>query len=353
MEIVFLVNIVAVILAFCAKDSRLKFCFPLAFIILTFFYGLRYDFGNDYWGYYDNFVRSQVLDFANAKEPGWHLLLYLCQPIGFFGFIMLLTAIHNVIIYKLIVRNVNRQWWWLSMFVFLFTFSFFFLGLSMIRQYFAMLLCMVAVNHLTNKRPLFFFLYICVAGTIHFTSLIMIICFPLYYFRPNIKKNQFITSFIVLFVIMVLATDNISSSIDIILQLALLDDYSVYSDWDAGSKSFIGVSFDMFMSVLVMCSYPNIKGKQIFFWVLLISYIMIPFSYALVIITRLILYFSIFSIMCYPDIFEHYRKKWFFWPLLTFYMLYTLRRTLTSYTGVTYGDFYMNYHTILDVPFWM
>ena len=353
MEIVFLVNIIAVILAFCAKDSRLKICFPLAFVILTIFYGLRYDFGNDYWGYYYSFVDSQNLDFENAKEPGWHLLLYLCQPIGYFGFIILLTALDNFIIYKLIIRNVNRQWWWLSMFVFLFTFNFFLLGLSMIRQYFAMLICMIAADYLSRRKVLIFILCISVAWTIHFSSLIMLLCLLCYYIRPDVKNKLFIISFVALFVIMAVTTNNISSSIDTILQLALFENYSVYSDWEAGNKSFIGISFEILMLILVMISYPSNKSRQVFFLILVMSYIMLPFSYALAIITRLILYFSIFSIICYPDIFERYHKKWFILPLLTFYMLYTLRRTIASYTGVTYGDFYMSYHTILDVPFWI
>lgn len=353
MGLVFLVNFIAVLLSFCAKDKRFSFCFSIAFLLLAIFYGIRYDFGNDYWGYYDAFVNSKILDFSSAKEPGWHLLMHLCQPMGYFGFIFVLSLLYNLVVYKLIKRNVSRQWWWLAMFVFLFTFNFFLLGLSMIRQYMAMLLCMLAVNNMAENKILKFIIYLVIAGTVHFSSLIVLFSIIFYFIRPRANKISVIIVFVMIFIIMILATNTLSSSMNAVLQMAFMENYSVYSDWDAGTKSVIGISFDIMMMVLTMSLYPQNTKQQIFFWVFLTSFIMQPFSYVLAIFIRLSLYFSIFSVICYPQVFSSIRGRWYSLPLMMFYMLYTFRRCVISYTGETYWEFFNVYKTIFSAPYWI
>lgn len=351
---VFFVNLISVILSLCAKDRRFKLCFLLAFIILTLFYGLRYDYGNDYWGYYESFKASRILDFSQAKEPGWHLLMHIFQPIGYFGFIFTITAVGNIIVYRFIKRNVSRQWWWMAIFVFLFTFNFFLLGLSMMRQYFAMLICIVAVDkYLTTGKIFKYSMLIGIAFTIHFSSIVMMLCLIFNYIRPNVRGLMFTLMFILLVLIMTFATDNMSNSVQFILQTAFMENYSVYSDWDEGKKSVIKITFDTVMLYLVMRSYPEIKRWQIFYLIYLFSFLVLPFTYSIVIITRLMLYFSIFSIVCYPIMCEKYKAKWFFIPFLLILMLYTLHLTMGSFTSETYSSHYMVYRSIFSAPYWL
>lgn len=350
----FSVNLLCILLAFFAKDHRFKLCFPIAFLLLTIFYGIRYDFGNDYWGYYEMFQECSHLDFDGEIEPGWQLLMYCCQPIGFFGFIFLLTCLDNLLVYKIIKRNVKRQWWWFAMYVFLFTFNFFFLGLSMMRQYFAMLICMVAASHyLSRGKFIKYLLLIVIAGSIHYSALIMLLCTFFTFLRPNIKNILIMLSFMALFLMMTISTDSISNSLQQILQLELLEAYSGYSDWEEGTKSPFKIAFDAIMLFLLMRSYPNDKIRQVFYWIFLVSFLILPFSYALVILVRIMLYFSIFSILCYPNLFQYYRKKWFFLPLTFVYLLYTFRLTINTYTGETYGAFYKVYKSIFMAPYWL
>ena len=354
MMLCFFINLACVLLTFLAKDYRFKLCFPIAFILLTIFYGIRYDFGNDYWAYYEIFQECSHLDFDGRIEPGWQLLMYCCQPIGFFGFIFLQTCLENLIVYKIIKRNVKRQWWWLAMYVFLFTFNFFLLGLSMMRQYFAMLICLVAAsNYLSSGKIIKYLLLIVLAGSIHYSALIMLLCVFFAFLRPNIKNILIMLSFMAAFLIMTISTDSISSSLQQILQLELLETYSGYSDWEEGIKSPFKIAFDTVMLFLLIQSYPNDKIRQVFYWIFLVSFLILPFTYVLVILVRIMLYFSIFSILCYPNLFQHYHKKWFFLPLLFVYLSYTLRLTMGTYTGETYGTFYRVYKSIFMAPYWL
>lgn len=351
---VFFINVLSVLLAFMAKDRRFEFCFLAAFVLLTVFYGVRYDFGNDYWGYYDSFKESKILDFSQAKEPGWHLLLHLCQPIGYFGFVFLLTMVGNILVYKLIKHNVDRQMWWLAMYVFLFTFNFFLLGLSMMRQYMAMLICMTAVDKFMSKRQVLqYIVLICVSSTIHFSSLIMLFCVIFMFFRPNARNYLIVLSLMALVLVMTISTNSLSETVDMALQLAVLENYSGYYGWEPGSKSTIKIFFDLLFLLCTMRTYPKDRKMQIFYWVFLISFILLPFSYAMVIILRLMLYFSIFSVICYPALFKEYKKRWFSLPLLILYLLYTFYLTVGSYTGETYGNYYMVYKSIFAAPCWL
>lgn len=354
MAICFFINLLCVLLTFLARDYRFKICFPIAFILLSIFYGIRYDFGNDYWGYYRTFQEIPYLDMDGEIEPVWYLLLYVCQPIGYFGFIFLLTCLDNLIVYGIIKQNVNRQWWWLATYVFLFTFNFFFLGLSMMRQYLAMLICMMAVsNYLCRGEVVKYLLFIVLAGLIHYSAFIMLFCAIFVFFRPKANNILVMFSVVILFLIMTFSTDKISNSVQQILQLEILEIYTKYSDWDAGVKSLLKILFDTIMLLFLIWSYPNDKKRQVLYCISIVSFLILPFSYALVMLVRIMLYFSIFLVICYPMLFQYYSKKRFFMPLIFVYLFYTMYLTISSYFGETYGFYYRTYKSIFSANCWL
>lgn len=181
----------------------------------------------------------------------------------------------------------------------------------------------------------------------------MLLCVILMCFRPNARSYLIIFSLIALVVIMTISTNNLSEVVDMALQLAILENYSGYYGWEPGTKSTIKISFDLLLLLCIMRTYPEDRKMQIFYWILLISFILLPFSYAMVIILRLMLYFSIFSVVCYPALFKEYKKRWFYLPLLVLYIFYTFYLTLASYTGETYGNYYMIYKSIFAAPCWL
>ena len=105
---ILVVNTLAVLFAYLAKYKNMQFMFGFSLIVLCVFYGIRYDFGNDYWSYYNLFLASSYGIDVEVIEPGWGFINYLCQPIGFFGMIFLLTVFEYYSVFKHIKLYVDR-----------------------------------------------------------------------------------------------------------------------------------------------------------------------------------------------------------------------------------------------------
>lgn len=351
---VVIVNIICVFLSFLAKDRRFVYAFPLAFVLLTIFYGIRYDFGNDYWNYWSVYEEctGQYIDFDIDIEPGWNILCYLSKPIGYFGFVFVLTVVDNFIVFKMIRKHVNRQWWWLAMFIFVFTFNFMLLGTSMMRQYLAMLLCVIAIPFIYERKLWKFLLVIGIAFSIHQTSIILLPTYLFAYLRPKFNSYLFISCTLAFIVFLIIFSEQLFDILGYATELTVIEKYSSYLSGDEGIKS-VGIVVDLMMMCIVMKQYPKQRSLQVYFCILMLSFLILPFTFKLVMLVRLMLYFSFFSIVCYPKVFQSIKYKWISYPIMLVYIAYSLRRSLGSYTGETYWEFFEHYQTIFSSHNWI
>lgn len=351
MNVVFVVNTVAVVLAFFAKDCRFKYCFFLALMVLILFYGLRYDFGNDYWNYYDIYIASSYDVDAEFIEPGWKLINNLCQPIGFFGMIFLLTAFECYSVFRHIKLYVSRDYWWLAVFIFCFTFNFLLLGCSMMRQFLAMVILLYSIKYISQRKLIPFLIIVLIAMSIHKTAVIFI---PVYIFSvwaPDIKRKELIIGFVIGFIILL----SLSKAYIEIFQVAavLFDDekFSRYLLGDEGSYSFT-IIFDICWLVLLMYYCPQKRETKIICLLSIISYVFLPFTFVVVILLRLMLFFSLFFVFAIPNMVQKIKINFVKYIILLIYMFLLLRRSMTSYHGETYGGFF-EYKTIFNALNWM
>ena len=84
------------------KESALAY----SFVILTVFFAIRYNFGNDYFAYLKHFDlanQGNLLDALESErfEDGWVVLCRLSKPIGFFGMVIILTVFENFVLYRM------------------------------------------------------------------------------------------------------------------------------------------------------------------------------------------------------------------------------------------------------------
>ena len=92
------INGLVVFLSWLESLKILKHGLLISFILLFLFLALRYNFGNDYIGYFDGF--REVNKYSNVTfkdrefhyEAGWLLLCRVFKPLGFFSMVALLAA---------------------------------------------------------------------------------------------------------------------------------------------------------------------------------------------------------------------------------------------------------------------
>lgn len=134
----------------------------LAFVLLTAFLSLGYYWGNDVAKYEERFEYYSnsgiaLFDFSQygfiaLKEFGFVFINLLCKPIGFWGMRAVLFILENAILYYFIVKHVDRKWYWLAVFIYVFNPNFWVLSSSMMRQWLAICIVVLATDFLSRNK---------------------------------------------------------------------------------------------------------------------------------------------------------------------------------------------------------
>ena len=111
MFVVIFIGILAVALAALRQRSFKTVPLKLSLFVIFVFLALRYDYGNDYAGYYMRFLNlpneDSILDiqYVRGYEWGWEYLNYTFYRLfgnnGFFIMVALLAAVHCFVLYHL------------------------------------------------------------------------------------------------------------------------------------------------------------------------------------------------------------------------------------------------------------
>lgn len=361
MHATIIISLIAILFAWIARFQKTKYGgLEVAFILLTVFMSIRYNFGNDYPAYLKMFQDIETYSLnellIDRTEIGWLFLNKIFQPIGFFGMVIVLTVFEYIVIYRLIKKYVPKNWYWMSVFIFTFSTSFMLVGASMMRQFLALCITIIAVEFIVKKRWIISILIVILAALFHTSALIFLpICF-LGYLNISFSKGAAIVFFGVYLIFYLLASMVLRDFIINLLHLEQLNRYEVYLNFGIEVKSFgLGVLFNMimFFFLLVHQKYQSKNMKIIF---LLFSFYFL--FYAVVdiapLVSRVAFYFSILSIICYPLIFEFMNNKIIKYSLMMGYFLLTIimYKSFFSPTGIWYESYY-DYQTIFSASSWM
>ena len=308
----------ATLLAFFARFKHYSILLALAFILITVFLSLGYEWGNDvpeYNGFYDSCINSRtgLFDFFNYSELssksefGWVFINLLCQSFGFYGMRAILFCFENFIIYRFIKRNVSSDWYWLAVFVYVFNPYFMILSSSMMRQWLAMCLVILGLEFIEKKKWLVYILLVLIAATIHRSSLV---CLPMIFLPKFFKyefKSQvliwFIPLFFVYFIFSGFFVDYVSS------WLKQEDAYTNYMSASESTGMVVANIVKLAIYLFIFAGYTKVvKQKRIYMIIPLLFCLALPFYSVSGMASRLTLYFTAISIVAFPLYIESYRK---------------------------------------------
>lgn len=362
MIVLIITGLLALLLVYLAQRGSLKNGLEIGFIIVTIVAALHYDFGADYWAYYDYFYEwnrynsggwsySSLTDVF--RDPGWVFLCFICKPIGFFGMIALLSVIQNAIYYFFIKKYVQITDWTLAFFIYLFTIDLYPMNLSMMRQGLAVSLFVMALPLVLNKKWLQSILIMLFAISVHMTA-IVVLPFLLLTLLP-FRNGKYICLFVLVsFGILFIYRESLG------FLLAPLDVFEDISEKIARSEEAYGQLTSFGLGFIVK-SIPFMVGLW-YLWhnkqwdiikspivaVATIGYLFIPMAAQVYMLQRLYIYFQALTIMTIPTSYAIINNKIVRRGLLTLLILMTLYEYWAFFTSDVYKDTFYQYRTIFE-----
>jgi len=358
-----IVSIIAIVFAFLARYRIFYYGLEVAFLIITIFLSIRYNWGSDYpnylmkfheYGTYNSFVTGFEKSYI---EIGWILINKLFKPIGFFGMVIILTVFEQFVIYVFIKRNVPRNWYWFAIFIYTFNSSLMITGTSMMRQFLAMCIYIIAVDFIYKRKIFPFILLILLASTFHSSAIILL---PTYFFS-YINLNTTIKSLIwvtPLYLLWFFGISNIfgHSLFSLLLNIDLLEKYSIYlTQHDLFSGSGLGIAFFSVIFLVVISQLRYIKNDyvKLISLLFLIMIIIIPLSSFAPHLSRIGFYFSILSVACIPILLSHLKARNVRFVLMAGIIFFHIYKYIEFfYSSVWYNSFFI-YHSIFESNKWL
>ena len=363
MQTAIVISLIAIIFAYLASFRIFKYGLEIAMVVLTVFVAIRYEWGTDMPSYnltFQEFAYSglRIFDFTGISqirtgrslEIGWAFLNVACIPIGFFGMIILLAVVENLIIYDFIKRNVDKHYYWLAIFIYTFNPYMMVLGCSMLRQWLAMCIILFATRYILSGKWRFYLLFVLLAASIHTSALLFAF---LYLFRHTEKVKLELSSLFWLIGISLLwiVVGKLISTEGIMMLLSTdaFEGYTGQSNSGIGSGVGFGTFFKilLYLFCIVQTKYLD-KDKKILSWILLAYVLLFPFTDTVSLASRLNFYVDAVAIAVVPIAMKASRYKYMNVLMITLYMFWNIVLYRLFFSAQDFVWSYRTYHTIFE-----
>ena len=350
-----------IIVALIGQDKD-KLITRFAFFLLFLFAALRYMYGSDYNAY---LLKYGTIQSGQTDVFGDEMLFTLLNVISpSFQWVVVVTSFAFVIVvYYLITRNLPRNYVWVGLLIFIINPQLFLVNLSAMRQCLAMLLFIAAIPFAHRRKPIPYILLLLVASLFHKSSLMLI---PFYLFispRP-VKAGKIIAVLAVMFVGLYLV-----DMVGLAQYAATFFEDTQYMHYASNelTNSLRATLLTSVYFIFVLFNLPRLKGRLLVYGKLyLISTMLGVLAFRLSMLTRIQMYFDIFSVVVIPAILIELRKEgkvkvdpsrplasvWgcinhYALPILIF-VIYGLRY-YSFFTNPMWSRYFSEYRTIFEV----
>lgn len=366
MLIQFSICALIILLCWMTKDERNKrnIVLPLSFLVITVFFAIRYDYGLDYWSYYNYYETGRTVEGNNGDIRGtgetWFYYFMNMFP-KFSYFIIAHTVIVFLILYWVTRKHLDPKFYPLYFFLILTMSVLSFNWISALRSTMAAAVLWIGIElfYIKKKRWIPFMGMVIIAGFFH-TSSLFFLAFP--FIDILISK----TSSAILFCTLVLGLISTMFFTERLYEIVfssskmLADTYEGHLE----NESSLGYSFWGFLhnSILLFPYYFLVTKKDLFKGVnaqiyVLSTFIIVMRCFRLDFHGRMSAILFIYTIFALAYIFPYLKKQekifcmapllvWCFYGIYLFYMS-MVNKLHTIYTE---GN-YLFYHTIFEQPF--
>lgn len=337
--------------------DRKKIILPFSFLVVLVYWSIRYDYGLDYWNYYDLFYSGRSSFDKGTTEYLFFNFMNIWDY--YYQFIIVDSVLIVITLYHIVRKYVSPNYYWLFFFFLFAVPSFHFVLISAMRSSIAACILYWAYDlfYISKKRWLPYYVMVIFASLFHTSALAFLILPIIHFALSRMSGNMIFLIFILLDFIQVTDSSTIFSWIVSLSDLT--ESYNHYSDIVRGSN-FNGLVFRslvLFPSYYICKNFSTVRvnraSRGIFilaFFFLIIEMIGLDFQ------GRFTVYlypFFIFALFCTVPQLSREQKLIALTPYFV-YIIYNLfdyyQVLLMNINGVWSRGNYYYYHTIFDAP---
>ena len=360
-----IIGLIALFFTYLYDRKICNWGFWVSMSILTIFCAIRWNWGSDmpvYAQFFDLYGLENVkfynvvnLDVRGdrSSEYGWAMLNLLCQPIGFFGMIILLSVLEGAIIYWFIKKYVPRGYCTFAVFIYVFNTTLMVLGCSMIRQWLAMCIILIAIHYATKNKFVPFVVLVLLASMFHSSALICIIMYILKKLKSIKLNSRNILFLSIVIILWVYVFGRLLESIAISIITSSFSMYETYLE----RETIATVGFASLLNILVciICLYSlktaNDNVKTIT-WIYAGYMIVLPFTTLIPLLGRVLYYFDIIGIAVIPNGLKNTTQPILKYGMIVWLLFWYIFTFFTFFNSSVWKPSYMEYNTIFNAPYW-
>lgn len=357
-----IVSVISILLTILDSKRILKDGMLYAFIILTFIACIRYDYGNDYISYMNDFDRigryslsyifseQESLQYSDPlfKDIGAVTLFRILHPLGFYFFIALVSLFQGYVFYQFIKENVSRDDYWIALFIYLFNFNFYVLPMSMIRQGLVISLFVWSWHFIRQGKLLIPILITLIGITIHKSSVILL---PFVFIKYiPFSKGKIISFFLLSLMVLFMIGSGLLNSI--YSEISNLEAFTIYAGYEEEGGSKMGIirkiiTYTPFSVALFYIGNNKFSTTNRALAALsCIGILILPFTTIVHLISRLCYYFDIFTVVAIPISFHVITNRLVRYLMLGLIMATLFYQYCDLFFNSVYTERFMEFHTI-------
>ncbi len=369
MYIVIFCSLLALLFTYLETTGQFKRGMLCGFILVTFLQVIKFDYGNDYLSYYNEYLEiiqyefnwQKIIEGTLHKEPGWALLFYFFKPFGDYGFFLmeaLISIFQGVVIYKFIRRYVTDSKWPFAIAIYLFATSYYLMSFSMLRQSLVMTIFFALWPMIEQRKfiiPLII-LYLC--SFIHSSSIILL-PFAFWGFIPLGKHigRIFTIIYLTLFLALFIYKDFLNEIFSYVMMLnedmeTYQRNYEEENRIVTGGIGFILNLIPLYIALRYIANPQNSHSYKLLVALSSIGFIFLPFGQIIQLIGRVGLYFSIFSILTIPLTYSQIKNNVIRVSLTSIYVVILISGYIGFFRAPVWAEsFGGDFNTIFSVIF--
>lgn len=328
-------------------------------VIISIYGGLRFGYGSDYTSYlmvYDQLSSYSIKDdFSYIRtEIGWNLLNVLCHPIGFFGMIIITTTFETIVIYRFIGKYVDSKYHWFANICYTFNTSMMLVGFSMMRQFLAMCIVLLAVDFVIRKKWFFAIPIVAFAGLFHASAFVFIpVCFVGYLGEKKISESwMFFLSFVII-LFYFLGGPVLKLLLPDMLTLDAFEDYGEsYVKYGGEGVSMFSIAriYGALLFIFLMTQFGKFSlNERCISLIYSVGVLLGSLVSVNTMAGRINMYFSVVGIAALPFIIKYLKDASVKVVFVSVYIIFLMYRFVVFFNTPIWESF-LHYHTIFEQP---
>jgi hypothetical protein len=228
------------------------------------------------------------------------------------------------------------------------------LGCSMMRQWLAMCIVLIAVHYAIKDKFIPFLLFIFLAALFHTSALF---CIVIYLFRLmrglKVTLDKLILIFLI-FIFWVYIFGRFLQSFANSFVTTFFDNYEMYLSSNIDTAT-VGLASLLNILVLVICIYSLKNTSEItksLTWIYAGYILLLPFVTLVPMASRIIFYFDIIGIAVIPNGLKNTLQPILRYGTLVWIIFWYCFQFVNFFNANVWHDSYYEYNTIFDAPYW-